>query len=77
VPTAGARVQYQALKDLQPHSSRARYAINAAITWCQVLLLSAVAVRAADGYPPEPAPGDRVLTVTALASNGDSIVENR
>ena len=76
MPTAGARVQYQALKDHRPRSSRARSAISEAITWCPVLLPSAVAVRAAVVYLLEPAPGGRALNAMASVLHGNVTKEN-
>jgi hypothetical protein len=65
------RVRYLALKGLPLRLSHARFVINGAIIWCQVALRSAAAVKAADECPLEVEVGGHVLTVTALASNGD------
>lgn len=69
--TAVGRVRHRALEDLLLRLSRARFAINEAIIWCQETLRSAVAVKAAGGCPLEVELGGHVLTVMALATNGN------
>ena len=69
--TAAGRVRYRALKDLLLRLSRARFVINGAIIWFQATLHSVVAVKAAGGCPRGVELGGHVLTVMALATNGD------
>ncbi|MGB8707475.1 MAG: hypothetical protein WCD72_05945 [Dehalococcoidia bacterium] len=69
--TAVVRVLYRALEDLLLRLSRARFAINEAIIWCQATLRSAVAVKAAAGCTLEVELGGHVPTVMALATNGN------
>jgi len=69
--TAVGKVRHRALKDLLLRLSPARFVINEAIIWCQAMLHSVVAVKAAGGCPLGVELGGHVLTVMALATNGN------
>lgn len=67
------KVQYQAMKGILLHLSRARYAIRGATIWCQGVLFSAVAVRAVGVFELVVEAGDHALNAVASALCGDTV----
>ena len=65
-------VRPQSLWKILPHLNRVRYVISGAIIWCQLMLRSAVAVKAVDVCRLVLEVGDHVLIAAALATNGDN-----
>ena len=67
------RVQYLALERFLLQLGRARYAIIGATIWCQLMLFSAVAVRAVGMCNLVVEAGDHVLNAVVSGLCGDNV----